>query len=452
MHRRGTSWVFRGTSWKLKSTPSGISGYAIARDARSISTAPGPHSICSDCPEARAVRRGAGGRDEAGATRMTTPAQYRSELSFRNRLGRACWGIVWGLFCRLSPRPLHGWRRMWVRLFGARVHATASIYPSARVWAPWNLEMGARSALGDAVDCYDVDRIIIEEDAIVSQYAFLCTASHDIADPGRRLTTAPIRLGRHSWICAGAFVHRGARGDHARRGSLDGGGRKPRQARETARVARRRRQCVSHSVDLWSSVELGAFLRGLVRGLGDAGFQARHRFAVTEERYRAAKGRWGRARVRWSSYVSYPWHLRRQLRGEKAPDAVVVCTNTFYAPAIAMQAAGGRAPVINWVFDLFPDVLVAGGKVAAGGLVESRLGDLTRATFRRAAANVFLGDRLRRYAEDRYGPIPRSHVIPVVADEDGFGSTFPGARAAGEPLSVLYCGNLGCLFVLVFVF
>jgi putative colanic acid biosynthesis acetyltransferase WcaF len=89
------------------------------------------------------------------------------------------------------------------------VHATASIYPSARVWAPWNLEMGARSALGDAVDCYDVDRIIIEEDAIVSQYAFLCTASHDIADPGRRLTTAPIRLGRHSWICAGAFVHPG---------------------------------------------------------------------------------------------------------------------------------------------------------------------------------------------------------------------------------------------------
>ena len=200
---------------------------------------------------------------------------------------------------------------------------------------------------------------------------------------------------------------------------------------------------MSHSVDLWSSVELGAFLRGLVRGLADAGFQARHRFAVTEERYRAAKGRWERARVRWSSYVSYPWRLRRQLRGEKAPDAVVVCTNTFYAPAIAMQAAGGRAPVINWVFDLFPDVLVAGGKVAAGGLVESRLGDLTRATFRRAAANVFLGDRLRRYAEDRYGPIPRSHVIPVGADEDGFGSTFPGARTAGEPLSVLYCGNLG---------
>src|SRR3569832_166857 len=206
MHRRGTSWVFRGTSWKLKSTPSGISGYAIARDARSISTAPGPHSICSDCPEARAVRRGAGGRDEAGATCMTTPAQDRSELSFRNRLGRACWGIVWGLFCRLSPRPLHGWRRMWLRLFGARVHATASIYPSARVWAPWNLVLGVCCVLGVAVVCFVVDRIIIEEAAIVSQYAFLCTASHDIAAPGRRLSSAFFCLGRHCWFCAGGFV------------------------------------------------------------------------------------------------------------------------------------------------------------------------------------------------------------------------------------------------------
>ena len=85
----------------------------------------------------------------------------------------------------------------------------AAIYPSARVWAPWNLEMAPGSGLGDGVECYNVDRIVLEEDAIVSQYAFLCTASHDISDPGRRLTTAPIHLGRSSWVCAGAFVHPG---------------------------------------------------------------------------------------------------------------------------------------------------------------------------------------------------------------------------------------------------
>lgn len=69
--------------------------------------------------------------------------------------------------------------------------------------------MGAHSALGDEVECYNVDRIVLEEGAIVSQQAFLCTASHDITDPARRLTTAPIRVKRSGWICAGAFVHPG---------------------------------------------------------------------------------------------------------------------------------------------------------------------------------------------------------------------------------------------------
>jgi len=135
--------------------------------------------------------------------------RYRSELSTRNQLARALWGIVWVVFCRPSPRPFHAWRCLWLRLFGARLGPGVAVYASARVWAPWNLEMGARSALGDYVECYNVDRIVIEDDAIVSQYAFLCTASHDITDPRRCLITAPIHLARSSWICAGAFVHPG---------------------------------------------------------------------------------------------------------------------------------------------------------------------------------------------------------------------------------------------------
>src|SRR5947207_7844435 len=140
---------------------------------------------------------------------MVRTGPYRGELSARNRLARAAWTVAWGLFCRLSPRSLHVWRRAWLRLFGARLGPGVAIYPSARVWAPWNLEMAEGSGIADGVDCYNVDRIVLDAGAIVSQYAFLCTASHDITDPGRRLITAPIRLGRSSWVCAGAFVHPG---------------------------------------------------------------------------------------------------------------------------------------------------------------------------------------------------------------------------------------------------
>ncbi|MDP4644998.1 MAG: hypothetical protein NWS71_11215, partial [Opitutales bacterium] len=89
---------------------------------------------------------------------------YQSELSFKNKLGRLVWGLVWCILFRPSPRPLFGWRRFLLNLFGAELASTASVYPSAKIWAPWNLKMGERSVLGDYVDCYSVDKIVLEDD------------------------------------------------------------------------------------------------------------------------------------------------------------------------------------------------------------------------------------------------------------------------------------------------
>jgi putative colanic acid biosynthesis acetyltransferase WcaF len=66
--------------------------------------------------------------------------------------------------------------------------------------------MGEYSCLSFDVDCYSVDRIRIGAHATVSQYAFLCTASHDIGDPHMKLTTAPISIGAGAWVAADAFV------------------------------------------------------------------------------------------------------------------------------------------------------------------------------------------------------------------------------------------------------
>lgn len=126
--------------------------------------------------------------------------------SIRNRVARILWGIVWRLCFRPSPRPLHAWRRWLLRLFGADIARGAHPYPSARIWAPWNLTMGEGSCLGDHVDCYSVDRVILEPYATVSQYAFLCTASHDYTVKEMPLITAPIRIGRRAWVAADVFV------------------------------------------------------------------------------------------------------------------------------------------------------------------------------------------------------------------------------------------------------
>lgn len=91
-------------------------------------------------------------------------------------------------------------------MFGACIGRGAHLYPSARIWAPWNLEMGNYSCLGDRVDCYCVDRITLGAHTTVSQYSFLCSASHDDSHPQMPLIMAPIVIGSGAWIAADVFV------------------------------------------------------------------------------------------------------------------------------------------------------------------------------------------------------------------------------------------------------
>ncbi len=137
---------------------------------------------------------------------MKKNVYVRQQLSTSNRLARALWNLTWLTLYRPSPVPLHGWRRFLLRVFGAQVGAGAHPYPSSRVWAPWNLVMGEHSCLSHQVDCYCVDKIELGPHATVSQYSFLCTATHDYTLPDMPLVTAPIHIGAHAWVTADVFV------------------------------------------------------------------------------------------------------------------------------------------------------------------------------------------------------------------------------------------------------
>lgn len=133
-------------------------------------------------------------------------AECPSPHSLANKLGRVAWAAVWLLLFRPSPRILFGWRRFLLRCFGAQVGRNSRISPSVRVWAPWNLAVGTEAAIAHGVDCYCVAKLSLGDHATVSQYAFLCCASHDITDPNMGLTSAPIHIGDQAWVCAGAFI------------------------------------------------------------------------------------------------------------------------------------------------------------------------------------------------------------------------------------------------------
>ncbi|GAB3355378.1 LbetaH domain-containing protein [Lysobacter tyrosinilyticus] len=138
--------------------------------------------------------------------RDSKPMLGGASYSLGHRLFRAAWNIAWLLLAAWTPPPMHRWRAIVLRLFGAKVDATARVYGSARIWYPPNLTMGPHAVIGPRVNCYCMDRVELGEMAIVSQGAHLCGGTHDIRDPDFQLVTRPIVVGRSAWIAAEAFV------------------------------------------------------------------------------------------------------------------------------------------------------------------------------------------------------------------------------------------------------
>lgn len=80
------------------------------------------------------------------------------------------------------------------------------MHASVRIWAPWNLEIGQRTAVGPGAVCYNPAKIVLGNKVTISQRAHLCTASHDYTDKAHPLITKPIVVNDFGWIAAEAFV------------------------------------------------------------------------------------------------------------------------------------------------------------------------------------------------------------------------------------------------------
>jgi putative colanic acid biosynthesis acetyltransferase WcaF len=139
----------------------------------------------------------------------------KSPHSLGNRLSRVLWGVVQSTLFRWSPRPMHRWRRFLLVLFGADLARSSRVYPKAKIWGPWNLTMGDFATLADNVDCYCVERITIGARTTISQYTYLCGATHDFELTKRPLVPMPITIGIGVWVAADVFVGPGTSiGDH----------------------------------------------------------------------------------------------------------------------------------------------------------------------------------------------------------------------------------------------
>lgn len=124
----------------------------------------------------------------------------------RDRARRLVWNICYAFFYRISPKPLHRWRSLLLRCFGASLGPNCHFYPRSRIWAPWNLICAENVTVADDAEIYNPALMRFDSHAIVSQGAYLCGATHDYDDPRFPLLAYSIELGAYSWICARAIV------------------------------------------------------------------------------------------------------------------------------------------------------------------------------------------------------------------------------------------------------
>lgn len=129
-----------------------------------------------------------------------------ASFTLTNRLLRAIWIVAWTLTARWTPPPLHAWRAMVLRAFGAEIGRGVRVYSSVTIWFPANLVMADFACLGPRVNCYNQGTIRIGRRATVSQGAHLCASTHDPSDRSFRLLLRPITIEAEAWVAADAFV------------------------------------------------------------------------------------------------------------------------------------------------------------------------------------------------------------------------------------------------------
>lgn len=167
-------------------------------------------SAASSVPTKQELAAAAEAEQQAALALTTMVPEPRQRIflpqSFADRVKGFWWSIVRTMLFRSSPLSATRWRALLLRLFGAKVHPTAAIAPSARIDFPWNLTLGRGVVICDCVIINCMGEVCIGERTRISQYSHLCAGTHEYAHRDMKIQRCPITIGKDVWIAADAFV------------------------------------------------------------------------------------------------------------------------------------------------------------------------------------------------------------------------------------------------------
>jgi len=144
---------------------------------------------------------------------LTTDPTRSSRLvqgaTFGRRVEESLWQYIGQPLFRMTFHNWYSIRRWLLRCFGANIHSTARVRPTVRISHPWNLSVGAHTAIGDSAILFCVGPVTIGSRCTISQYVHLCAAGYDYTKREMPLVMDPIVIGDDVWLAADVFVGSG---------------------------------------------------------------------------------------------------------------------------------------------------------------------------------------------------------------------------------------------------
>jgi len=144
---------------------------------------------------------------------------------------------------------------------------------------------------------------------------------------------------------------------------------------------------------------------------------------------------------RWHMYPGFLIKIITNIY--RHPDVNIVTTNPFFAPFFVMLFSRKKTKTINLIYDLYPEALIVAGIIKRNSLIAKIIRFLFYSSLKKADATVFLGERIKSYAEGKYSIATKSYVIPVGSDGMPFSTNPPEKLSKGERIEILYSGNMG---------
>ena len=121
--------------------------------------------------------------------------------------------IIWNFFGKsLTGSFIPGtyWRKVILRLFGAKIGKGGKIKPYIRVSEPWNLLIGDHCWLGENIWIDNLANVSIGNRVCISQEVYICTGNHDYKKELFDLILKSIIIEDDCWLAAKSVISPGS--------------------------------------------------------------------------------------------------------------------------------------------------------------------------------------------------------------------------------------------------